>query len=152
MLILSSGITGFQPAPSVKENKFKQLCYSIFGSRVMDFIGSEPGKNFYECIVKVKDRKIHILLNSQYPYIALTSTREINVHHFPFIVEPEIAKPIKQYYKILTPNQLNEPIRYTQQCEKIIVKNENTLHQDELIQLVYWEPKTVGDVVFNYWD
>ncbi|WP_068604431.1 hypothetical protein [Paenibacillus swuensis] len=152
MLILSSGITGFLPAPSVKENTFKQLCYSIFDSRVIDYIGSDPGKNFYECIVKDKVRNIHILLNGQYPFIALTSTREINVHYFPFIDEPEIAKPFKQYYKLLTPNQLNEPLRYTQQGEQIIVINENTLHQNELIQLVYWEPKTVGDVVFNYWD
>jgi len=47
---------------------------------------------------------------------------------------------------------LNEPLRYTQKGKEIIVKNENTLHKDEMEQLVYWQPKTVGDVVFNYWD
>lgn len=29
---------------------------------------------------------------------------------------------------------------------------ENNLHQDELDRLAFWEPKTVGNVVFNYWD
>lgn len=152
MLILRSGITGFQPAPSVKENKFKQICYSLFGSKVLDFIGGEPGKSFYECIIKVKDKRINILLNSQYPFIAFTSTRELNMDYFPFIDEPDIAKPFKQYYKILHPNQLNEPLRYIQKGDKIIVENENNLHQDELDQLAFWEPKTVGNVVFNYWD
>lgn len=33
MLILCSGITGVQPAPLVEENKFKQLCYSLFGKQ-----------------------------------------------------------------------------------------------------------------------
>ncbi|MGM0921280.1 MAG: hypothetical protein ACQEWW_08640 [Bacillota bacterium] len=124
----------------------------LFGSKVLDFIGGEPGKSFYGCIIKVKDKRIYILLNGQYPFMAFTSTRELYVHYFPFMDEPEIAKPLKQFYKILSPNQLNEPLRYTQKGEKIIVKNENNLHQDELEQLVYWEPKTIGDVVFNYWD
>ena len=152
MLILRSGITGFLPAPSVKENKFKQICYSLFGSKVLDFIGAEAGKNFYECIIKIKDKRIHILLNGQYPFMAFTSTREVYVKYFPFIDEPELSKLFNQYYKILHPNQLNEPLRYTQKGAKIIVKNENHLHQDELEELVYWKPETVGDVVFNYWD
>jgi predicted PolB exonuclease-like 3'-5' exonuclease len=57
VLILSSGITGFQPAPSVKENKFKQTCYSQFGSRVLDFTGGETIKNFYEAVIKKRIRK-----------------------------------------------------------------------------------------------
>ena len=77
MLILCSGITGFQPAPSVKENKFKLICYSLFGSKLLDFIGEETGRNFYECVIKLKEKKVHVLLNSQYPFIAFTSTREL---------------------------------------------------------------------------
>ena len=152
MLILRAGITGFQPAPSVNENKFKQICFNSLGSKVIDFVGKEASQSFYECIVKVRDKRIHILLNCQYPFMAFTSTRQLYTDYFPFIDEPEIAQPFKQYYKILHPNQLNEPLSYIQKGEKIIVKNENNLHQDELQQLAYWEPKTVGDVVFNCWD
>ncbi|QOR64916.1 hypothetical protein IM538_13785 [Cytobacillus suaedae] len=92
------------------------------------------------------------MLNSQYPFMAFTLTRELNVDYFPFIDEPEIAKPLIQYYKILHPNQLNESLSYTQIGNKRIVKNENNLHQNELEQLTYWEPNTVGESVFNYWD
>jgi hypothetical protein len=114
MLILCSGITGFQPAPLVNENKFKQICYSLFGSKVLDFIGDATAKNFYECVIRVKEKKVHILLNSQSPFMAFTSTRELDVHYFPFIDEPELSKLFKQYYKIISPNQLNECQRHNQ--------------------------------------
>lgn len=152
MLILCSGITGFQPAPLIEENEFKQLCYSLFGKKVLDFKEDRTVENFYECVIKVEDKRVHVLLNGQYPFLAFTSNRESNVHYFPFINEPELSKIFEHHYKILSLNQLNEPLRYTQKGKKIIVKNENTLHQDELEQLVYWQPKTVGEVVFNYWD
>jgi hypothetical protein len=118
----------------------------------MEFKELEAGRSFYEAVIKVKDKKIHVLLNAQYPYIAFTTVREFNVHDFPFIDEPQLSKVFQPYYKVLTTNQLNEPLRYTQKGGKIIVKNVNTLHQVELEQLVYWEPQTVGDVVFNFWD
>lgn len=152
MLILCSGITGFQPAPSVKENKFKQICFNSFGSKVIDFVGKETSQSFYECVVNNRDKRIHILLNCQYPFMAFTSTRQLFTDSLPFINEPEIAKPFKQYYKILLPGQLTEPFNYTQKGNKIIVKNHHDLHEEELKQIVYWKPKTVGDVVFNYWD
>ncbi|QOR64917.1 hypothetical protein IM538_13790 [Cytobacillus suaedae] len=46
MIILRSGITGFLLAPSVKENQFKQICYSLFGSKVLDFIGENKERVF----------------------------------------------------------------------------------------------------------
>jgi hypothetical protein len=29
-------------------DKFKQICYSLFGAKVLDIIGGGAGKNFYE--------------------------------------------------------------------------------------------------------
>lgn len=100
----------------------------------------------------MRDYRVHILLNSQYPFMAFTSARQLHTDTFPFINEPELAKSFKQYYKILHPVQLTEPFKYKQKGKKVIVANHNDLHQEELKQIVYWESKTVGDVVFNYWD
>ncbi|MCA1030331.1 hypothetical protein LCL95_04665 [Bacillus timonensis] len=137
MLILCSGVTGFHPAPSVDESEFKQICYSLFGSKVLDYIEDRTAKNFYECVVKVADRRVHVVLNSQYPFMAITSSRELDVHYFPFINEAELSIMFKPYYKILYINQLSEPLRYIQKGKRILVKNENSLHQDELEQLIY---------------
>ncbi|MED4531857.1 hypothetical protein [Metabacillus fastidiosus] len=152
MLILYSGITGIVPAPSVKEKEFKQICYSLLGSNVLEFIENGTLKNFYECIIKFKRRNIHILLNRHYPFIAFTSARELNDLYLPFIDEPDLSKLFEQYYKVLSLYQLKEPLTYTQKRKNIIVINENELHQDELKELVFWKPRTIGEVVFNYWD
>lgn len=152
MIILCSGITGFQPAPTVKENNFKQICYKTLGSKVIEFVGKEASQSFYECIVKMRDNRVHILLNSQYPFMAFTSARQVYTDSFPFINEPDLANSFKQHYKILHHVQLTEPLIYKQKGKKVIVENRNDLHKEELKQIAYWEPKTVGDVVFNYWD
>ena len=99
-----------------------QLCYSLFGKKVLDFKEDRTAENFFECVIKVEDKRVHVLLNGQYPFMAFTSTRESNVHYFPFINEPELSKIFGHHYKILSFNQLNEPLRYTQKGKKIIVK------------------------------
>ncbi|WP_227936429.1 hypothetical protein [Alkalihalobacillus deserti] len=159
MLILRSGITGIydgkgNPPPSVKENTFKQLCYSLFASKVQDFIGTEEDgiKNFYEAVVKLNNKRIHILLNAHYPYMAYTDTRELYVDYFPFIANDQLADSFKPYYKVLSPSQLNEPLTFKRIKGKVSLENENTLSEIDLEQLVYWDAKTVGNVVFNYWD
>ncbi len=152
MFILRSGITGFQPAPSVDKKQFKQICYSIFGKEATDLFHEDTGKNFSECIVTWNGSIVHVLLNSHYPFVAFTSQREISEQYLPFIDESKLSERFNQYYKVLSSDQLNEPLVYNRKGKKIIVKNENTLHQVELEQLAYWQPATVGEVVFNYWD
>ncbi|MDY0408816.1 hypothetical protein ACFFIS_04275 [Virgibacillus soli] len=152
-MLLRAGITGFQPTISIGESGFKTVCYSSFGSNGVDIVeGLGSMKNFYECIIKLKNKRVHVLLNSHYPFVAFTSSREADEHNLPFINDIELSKTFNQYYKVLCLEQLNEPLKYTQQGKNIIIKNENTLHQDELKQLTYWKPKTVGEIVFNYWD
>ncbi|OIJ19163.1 hypothetical protein BKP45_14240 [Anaerobacillus alkalidiazotrophicus] len=152
MLILRYGVTGFYPAPSVSKTEFRDLCYSLFRKKIFKFIGGETGKSFYECIIKEKDDNFHILLNAQYPFLAFTAPRKLDTHDLPFIEIPEIAKPLNQFYEILSPAQLNEPFIYTKKGRKIRVKNKNKLHHEELQQIAYWESKTVGEVVFNFYD
>lgn len=152
-MLLCSGITGFQPTPSVGEIEFKTICYYLFGSNELDFVeDGTAAKNFYECVIKMKDKRVHVLLNNHYPFIAFTAARKSDEHSLPFIDDPELSKVFNPYYKVLRLDQLNESVKFYKKGKNIIVKNENTLHEGELEQFVYWQPKTVGDVVFNYWD
>ncbi|GKV67149.1 MULTISPECIES: hypothetical protein [unclassified Sporosarcina] len=152
-MLLQAGITGFQPTLSIGESEFKAVCYSSFGSNRVAFVeGSGSMKNFYECIINRENKRVHILLNSHYPFVAFITSREADDHYLTFINDIELSNTFKPYYKVLYLEQLNEPVNYTQQGKNIIIKNENNLHQDELKQLVYWKPKTVGEIVFNYWD
>ncbi|MUV38803.1 hypothetical protein JNUCC1_02674 [Lentibacillus sp. JNUCC-1] len=103
-------------------------------------------------VIKVRNKSVHALLNSQYPFIAFTSSRQGDEHHFPFIDDVELSNIFNPYYEVLSFEQLNKPVRYHQQGTNITLENENTLHQADLKQLAFWKPKTVGEIVFNYWD
>ncbi|SHG82427.1 hypothetical protein [Ornithinibacillus halophilus] len=147
MIILRSGVTGFQPAPNEDEKKFKQVCYALPDAKILEFIEEPPTKNYYECQMIVAEKMIYILLNKHYPFMAsVTHTNEMT-----FIHNRELMSFFGDYYNVLSPEQLREPIRYSQN-KNIVIHNENTLHQAELKQLVYWKPRSVGEVVFNTWD
>ncbi|MCD8502638.1 MAG: hypothetical protein LRY71_14450, partial [Bacillaceae bacterium] len=64
----------------------------------MSYIEDRTAKNFYECVIKVGDKKVHILLNGQYPFMAFTSSRQSDIHSFPFINEPELSKMFEHHY------------------------------------------------------
>ncbi|WP_102348574.1 hypothetical protein [Bacillus sp. Marseille-P3661] len=151
MLILQSGITGFQPAPTIEENVFKQICFSLFGSKLVKYRYEEDEtKNFYDCLIYYNEQKFNVLLNMHYPFIAFAENR--GAYHFSFIDDPNLRKMFESYYTVLSSNELNEPLHFSQKGKKIIIKNDNTLHKYELEQIMYWQPKTVGDIVFNFWD
>lgn len=152
-MILRSGVTGFQPAPSTDQKEFKSICYALAGAEKVEFI--EPGgavRNFYECVIKRKNKKVHVLLNSHYPFAAFTASRGTDEFYFPFIDDPELAELFSPYYEIVSREQLNEPAALRRHGHTILLDNENTLHPDELKQLAFWKPETIGDIVFNYWD
>lgn len=152
-MILRSGVTGFLPAPSTNESEFKAVCYSLLDSDGVEFVETQGFvKSFYECIIKVRSKRVHVLLNSQYPFVTFTSSRQADERNFPFIDDIELSNIFSPYYKVLCFEQLNEPVKYWQQGKNIIIENENTLHQAELKQVAYWKPKTVGEIIFNYWD
>lgn len=136
-MTLCTEVTGFQTVASTEEGEFKAICYSSLGSDSVEFIETQTFvTNFYECVIKVKNKRIHALLNSQYSFIAFTSSRQIDEHNFPFVGDIELSNTFSPYYKVLCPEQLNKPVRYYRKGGSVILKNENTLHQDELKNLL----------------
>jgi hypothetical protein len=35
---------------------------------------------------------------------------------------------------------------------KIVVSNKNNLNDAEIKQINFWNPNTIGEVLFNFWD
>ncbi|GAM12185.1 hypothetical protein SAMD00020551_0315 [Mesobacillus selenatarsenatis SF-1] len=48
--------------------------------------------------------------------------------------------------------ELNEPLVLKPGSKKGILQNDNDLNSAELEQVAYWQPKRIGEVIFNYWD
>lgn len=121
-MILCAGVTGFQPAPSIEVKAFKAICYATFAAHRLEFVENDGlVNNFYECIIQLDNRKVHVLLNRQYPFIAFSSTRSVDEKTFLFIDYTELKDCFNPYYRVLTVDQLNEPIILQQRGKKYYV-------------------------------
>lgn len=49
-------------------------------------------------------------------------------------------------------DELNDPLYIKESTAQIILENDNELNSAELEQIAYWKPKSVGEVIYNFWD
>ncbi|WP_026690270.1 hypothetical protein [Alteribacter aurantiacus] len=85
-----------------------------------------------------------MLLNKYYPFVSFAS-------HLSFS-KIEFMEWYEQHdfggYRYLKVEQLNEQIQW--QGEQLL--NSNELKKTELQEIRYWKPKTVGEIIYHYWD
>ncbi|WP_041964138.1 hypothetical protein [Mesobacillus selenatarsenatis] len=154
---LHNGITGFYSSknnkpPKVDGKQFKQVCATIVnnsGGNLFEFKEPQYPMNFYDTEVKVFNKHFHIILNEHYPYLAFASV--VRFGKINFIDVPEL-KQFCSLYKVLSVKELNEPLVLKPGSKKGILQNDNDLNSAELEQVAYWQPKRIGEVIFNYWD
>ncbi|MFD1448533.1 hypothetical protein [Oceanobacillus profundus] len=156
-MILQKGITGKTqnsndlPKPDGKD--FKRLCYTLIaqlGGSVKAFTQPQIDTNYFHVDLEVFNKRLHLLLNENYPYLTVAS--EVDFFNITFIDVPILTKQFAPYYTILLKAELNERIQLRSGRKKGALLNENELIQEELADLVYWQPETVGHVLFNHWD
>ncbi|MET3696541.1 hypothetical protein SAMN05877753_103213 [Bacillus oleivorans] len=116
---------------------------------MLEFKEPQYPMNFYDTEVKVFNKHFHILLNEHYPYLSFASVVEFG--KINFIDVPEL-KQFNSFYKVLSVKELNEPLVLKPDPKKGILQNDINLNGAELEQVAYWEPKRIGEVIFNYWD
>lgn len=157
ILLLRDGISGFNNTDIVKSlvdiSQFKNLCYALAnhvgGKRVT--VSDLQETNFYCADLQFNGEEIHILLNNNYPLIAIAS--RVEYMNIIFIENQTLINGIQAYskeYRVLHLRELSEEVLLDGHKNKL--KNENTLNELELKQVFYWMPKTVGEIIFNYWD
>ena len=147
-MILPRGITGFwgtdtAPPPHLAEKAFCQMCYSIAmenGGAVTEVDMDTATRNFYSAKLSRYDQSVFILQNIHYPYIAFA--RRNNSDRFIFTSPPEWLQLPEGTVRFLSPSELNQD--WHGLCGE--------LSQEELKQIHYWSPQTVGEIVFNTWD
>lgn len=106
--------------------------------------------NFLKVKVDISNQELYVLLNAYYPFLALASTVEFQ--HINFIDHPALSKDFMPFYKVLSKEELSEPLNIRKSKGKLSLENKNKLNSSELEQIFYWKPKTVGEVIFNFWD
>ena len=157
-MILPNGVTGFYSAkhnkpPTIDEKQFKQNCFSLISSidgEILEFKGPQVDTNFFDVKAKISNKHMHMLLDVHYPF--MTFANEVEYGKIAFINEPELDKLFGSIYNVLGTKELNEPAILKLGSKQTILQNENDFNKDELKQVAYWKPKTIGEIIFNYWD
>lgn len=147
-MILPRGITGFwsvntAPPPLLDEKAFCRLCYSIAKENVgtvTELDTDTQPRNFYSAQIRRYDDFIFILQNIHYPYAAFAQIDLSGV--FVLTHPPEWLQLPEGQVCFLSLAELNQDWRGL--CGE--------LGPEELEQIHYWNPQTVGEIIFNTWD
>ncbi len=161
MVKLKPGVTGFYgntEPPYIDFKAYKQVVYAIAIELRMKVTkcSSEPEEyndNFYRAILK-GDKKLWVLCNMHYPIIALSDgfhysyesdDERCGYYWDRFIEIPSIIELVEKIsgFKCLTAEEFNQPV--TGECIR-------DLWGSELNQIKYWKPKTISEILFNFWD
>ena len=147
-MILPRGITGFwsvneAPPPLLGEKAFCQMCHALAGKNggTVTEVDTDPAaRSFFFAKLSRYDQSVFLLQNIHYPYIAFAQRDASS--RFVLIAPPEWLQLLEGPMRFLSPSELNQDWRGL--CGE--------LSPEELEQIRYWNPQTVGEIIFNTWD
>ena len=146
-MMLPRGITGFwngnTAPPFLDEKAFCQMCYSIAlenGGTVTELDTNTCPRNFYSAILSRYDQSVFILQNIHHPYAAFAGQDDSG--GFVLTSQPEWFQLPTGAVHFLSLAELNQD--WHNSCGE--------LSSEELEQIRYWNPQTVGEIIFNTWD
>ena len=147
-MILPRGITGFgsintDPPLFLDEKAFCQMCYSIAlenGGTVTELDTDTYPRNFYSAKLSRHDQSVSVLQNIHALYAAFAQRDTSG--GFIWISQPEWLQLPEGSVRFLSPSELTRD--WHDLCGE--------LSPEDLEQIRYWDPQTVGEIIFNTWD
>jgi len=145
-LRLTKGISGFDAEHLIEQDMrtFQSMVYHLVTSeqraKALQFI-DQPQCVYMQAVIQLEDERLTILHHRLMPYIALAKfDKELS---FQFLTKTHLHKyfPMR---KCLTADTLNTLL--TQD------KDLHSLSELEWNYISHFDSKTIGDVIFNYWD
>ena len=146
--LLPRGITGFwsadtEPPPLLDEKAFRRMCHTLAresGGTVAEVDTDTSARNFYSAELSRYGQSVFLLQNIHYPYAAFA--RKAPSGGFAWTSRPEWLRLPEGPVRFLVPDELAQDWRGL--CGE--------LSTEELEQIRYWKPLTVGEIIFNTWD
>lgn len=146
-LILPTCITGFSygdcPAPGSDVSVFQTVCFDYArqkGGACCVILGDAVTPNYHQATITIHGRSIYVLLSRSYPVIGIS---KFEPFQYEYIDVPELTDLFPDSYQIPSAAELNERFDMTLQP---------FLNKAERGEINYWQPKTIGNVIFHYWD
>ena len=147
-MILPRGITGFGsintvPPLFLDEKAFCRMCHALArenGGAVTEVDTDTAIRNFYSAKVSRYVQSVFLLQNIHYPYAAFAQRDASG--RFVLTQQPEWIRLPESPVQFLRFDELNQDWRSLR----------GELSPEELDQIRYWNPQTVGEIIFNTWD
>lgn len=145
--MLPECITGFSygdcSAPGSDWKTFKGICFDFArnnGGTCLFILGDQITPNYHQANITIDERTIYVLLSRSYPVIGISSFEPFV---YEFIDVPEMTRLFPSEYLVPTASELNE---------RFDMSRQSFLNDAERGEIEYWEPETIGNVIFHYWD
>jgi hypothetical protein len=142
--------------PSINPTQFRTLCYTSARVTAGKVVGFDPPpfdtvKNFHLAAFQFSSisRNPFVLLLEHYyvPLLACAATQQLTFHHpFAFIDFPELTDSFEPYFRILKKQEMEAPWIWTER------ELTASLSPHTIKDINYWQPRTVGEAMFNFWD
>ena len=147
-MMLPKGITGFWSVktgapPFLDEREFRRMCHTLArksDGAVTEIDTNTAARNFYLAGLSRFGQSVFLLQNIHYSYAALAQRDASG--RFVLTQRPEWLQPPEIPVRFLSIAELNQDWRGL--CGE--------LGSEELEQIRYWNPQTVGEIIFNAWD
>ncbi len=151
---LIEGIAGFYDAsekkglPHVQVGKFKKEvagALAPLGYKLVEVREAGVTPNFHLALFKNLDKTLAVVCNSIYPYVALAEEPENHTCELNYIIDESTEDWIQNYtsFDIIPALELQK---------ELTAEDLSCLNSAELSQAKYWQPKIIGEVIFNWWD
>ena len=131
------------PPPFLDEKVFCQMCYALVrknGGTVAEVDTDTTARNFYFAKLSRYDQFVFILQDIHDPYGDFAQRDTSG--GFILISQPEWLQLPEDSVRFLSPSELTQG--WHGLCGE--------LSPEELEQIRYWSPQTVGEIIFNTWD
>ncbi|MBT2448918.1 hypothetical protein J7F03_17825 [Streptomyces sp. ISL-43] len=148
---LERGATGFRhisepPLPDTDIDACRAAWHAAAraaGGQVGDFVEQRYPQNFHSATITDQDGTHVALFHAHHPLIAFVDERRYAFTD-EFQDPPAWAAPLTDHgFVILSASLLRSPFSEA---------DASALADAEWNQIKYWEPETVGTVLFNFWD
>lgn len=146
-MLLQKGITGFSdyrnPLQTTENFQlFKTICYTAaaaFNAEIIEISDNQYPQNYFSANILSDEKNIYILLNRCYPIIGFTKEPHGNKH---FIDYKKLSSMLSYQYNVISCDILNSPFD----------SSSHSLDKYELQQIEYYQPTSIGNIIFNEWD
>jgi len=154
-MIVQRGITSFfnwderGVIPEFSIAEFKSIVFAVaapLGYAVSSVAERGVTPSFHSALLSKGDNAVSILGHSTYPIFAFAEPLQMHSCQLRFVDSEPLSREIATLFPDVT-------VATTTELNRKLADNDLAkLDAAELEQVKYWEPKSVGDVAFNWWD